>query len=113
WISFRDATYETNWGRLKAALAGKAVATSPAPTPVVTATPPPPPPAMTRYIHPKTGLEFVRIPEGEFIYGEGETQEKRYLPEYWMCKTPVTQQVYQRFIDANPRYEVPFSEAGW
>ena len=35
------------------------------------------------------------------------------LPEFWMSKTPVTQAVYQRFIAANPKHDVPFREEGW
>jgi formylglycine-generating enzyme required for sulfatase activity len=58
------------------------------------------------FIHEKTGLEFVRIPAGEFLFGEKSF--RTYLPEYWISKTPVTQAHYQRFILANPSYPVPY-----
>lgn len=50
------------------------------------------------YRDEKTGLIMVRIPGGEFLYGE----EKRlhYLPEYWISKTPVTNAHYVRFVGA-------------
>ncbi len=54
-----------------------------------------------------TGLEFVHVPAGEFIYGEGATETKINLPEFWISKTPVTNAVYQHFIDENPDYRVP------
>jgi len=48
------------------------------------------------YVEPKTGLEMIHIPGGEFLYGE----EKRlaYLPDYWIAKTPVTNAHYLRFV---------------
>ena len=58
-----------------------------------------------RFGHGKTGLEFVRIPASDFLYGE--KKETLYLPEYWISKTPVTQKIYKRFIDANPKHDVP------
>jgi formylglycine-generating enzyme required for sulfatase activity len=60
-----------------------------------------------RYTHPKTGIELIRIPAGDFLYG-GEN-EKRRLPEFWIGRTPVTHQQYQHFIDAKPKYGVPHS----
>ncbi|MCP4415033.1 MAG: SUMF1/EgtB/PvdO family nonheme iron enzyme, partial [Chloroflexi bacterium] len=63
------------------------------------------------FIHEKTGLEFVRIPAGKFKYGgDGDKEgEKRIidLPEYWISKTPVTNAIYKKFIDANPEYRLP------
>ena len=59
------------------------------------------------FIHEKTGLEFVRIPAGDFLYGDEELKTI-HLPEYWISKTPVTQQSYQKFINASPNYPVPF-----
>jgi serine/threonine protein kinase/formylglycine-generating enzyme required for sulfatase activity len=49
-------------------------------------------------IHPKTGIELIRIPEGGFLYGN--EKKKRKLPEYWMAKTPVTNAQYARFVEA-------------
>lgn len=49
-------------------------------------------------IHPITGKEMVRIPAGAFLYGENK--ETRYLDEYWIDKTPVTNAEYGRFVAA-------------
>lgn len=54
-----------------------------------------------------TELEFIHIPAGEFIYGEGAKATKINLPEFWISKTPVTNAVYQYFIDENPEHRVP------
>jgi len=58
-------------------------------------------------VHGRTGLEFVRIPAGTFIFGEEGSEEEKHLPDYWISKTPITNKVYQKFIDANPRHNVP------
>jgi formylglycine-generating enzyme required for sulfatase activity len=42
------------------------------------------------------GKEMVRIPAGEFLYGDDK--EKRELPEFWIDKTPVTNAEYARFV---------------
>ncbi len=63
------------------------------------------------FIHEKTGLEFVRIPAGEFLYGDDK--QPKQLAEYWISKTPVTQAVYQLFIIATPQQAVPFTDADW
>ncbi|KAA3664015.1 MAG: TIR domain-containing protein [Chloroflexi bacterium] len=93
-------------------------------------TPPPRPiaPEEDTFIHERTGLEFVRIPAGEFIYSVKPVQKKKlfggyktvsykegkiHLPEFWISKTPVPNAVYKRFIDANPAYRVPFREWSW
>ena len=68
-------------------------------------------PTSTSFIHEKTGLEFVYIPAGEFLFGENNF--RIYLPEYWMCKTPVTFAAYQRFIQDNPEYAVPYVDEDW
>ena len=62
-------------------------------------------PVHNSFIHEKTGLEFVWIPAGEFLYGDDK--KTITLPEYWISKTPVTQAVYQRFIAANSKQSVP------
>lgn len=54
-----------------------------------------------------TGLEFLRIPAGEFIFGEEGDETILNLPEFWISRTPVTNESYQRFIDDNPDYRVP------
>ena len=63
------------------------------------------------FTHEKTGLVFVRVPAGEFKYGD--KGEKRELPEYWISKTPVTHAVYKQFIAANPKYDVPYVNENW
>lgn len=56
------------------------------------------------YIHKKTGLEMLLIPAGEFLYGD--KKELRFLPNFWMAKTPVTNAHYEKFVrDAG--YKVP------
>jgi len=64
------------------------------------------------FVHEKTGLEFVRIPAADFLYGD-EKKETLNLPDYWMSKTPVTQKVYKRFIDANPDQDVPSGSSSY
>ncbi len=63
------------------------------------------------FIHEKTGLEFVRVPAGKFLYGEDK--EKKYLPQFWIGKTLVTNVAYKRFLDAVPIQPVPFQDADW
>ena len=65
--------------------------------------------ASRSYVDNKTGLEMIYIPPGPFLYGENK--EKRELPGYWMSKTPVTNAVYKRFLDANSKHRVP--NASW
>lgn len=47
-------------------------------------------------IHPISGKEMIRIPAGDFLYGE--KKENRYLPEFWIDKTPVTNADYAKFV---------------
>ena len=63
------------------------------------------------FVHEKTGMEFVRIPAGDFLYGDDK--KTLNLPEYWMSKTPVTQKIYKRFIDSNLAYDVPYRTEDW
>jgi len=42
------------------------------------------------------GKEMVRIPAGEFLYGD--KKESHELPEFWIDKTPVTNAEYARFV---------------
>jgi serine/threonine-protein kinase len=83
------------------------------PAPTIVAGPPTPQPTPlpvgNSFVHSKTGLTFVRIPAGEFLYGEKKEQVE--LPEFWISKTPVTQAEYQRYIAANPKEAVPFVNA--
>ncbi len=54
------------------------------------------PPQGDRWVNPKDGKEYVRIPAGEFLYGNNK--KERTLPEYWMARTPVTNAEYARFV---------------
>jgi serine/threonine-protein kinase len=49
-----------------------------------------------KMIWEKDGKEMIRVPAGEFLYGD--YKEKRTLPEFWIDKTPVTNAEYARFI---------------
>ncbi|MCB9006407.1 MAG: SUMF1/EgtB/PvdO family nonheme iron enzyme [Ardenticatenaceae bacterium] len=48
------------------------------------------------FIHEKTGLEMLLIPAGEFLYGE--EKELKFLPNFWIAKTPVTNAHYAKFV---------------
>lgn len=63
------------------------------------------------WVHPKSGLEMIRIPAGEFLYGD--EKRKQYLDEFWIAKTPVTNAEYKRFLDANSDYDVPYRNEDW
>jgi uncharacterized protein YjbI with pentapeptide repeats len=54
--------------------------------------------AADTYIDAKIGLEMIRIPAGNFLYGEDNRLE--YLPEFWIAKTPVTNAQYFEFVRA-------------
>lgn len=55
------------------------------------------------------GIEWVEIPSGGFLYGDGP--EKRFLADPFLIgKYPVTNRQYKLFLDANPDYSVP---SGW
>jgi formylglycine-generating enzyme required for sulfatase activity len=44
------------------------------------------------------GKEMVRVPAGEFLYGD--EKERVELPEYWIDKAPVTNDEYASFVAA-------------
>ncbi len=46
----------------------------------------------------KDGKTMVRVPAGDFLYGENK--DKKTLPEYWIDKTPVTNAEFARFVEA-------------
>ncbi len=46
----------------------------------------------------KDGKEMVRVPAGEFFYGDDK--QKVSLPEFWIDKTPVTNAEFARFVQA-------------
>jgi formylglycine-generating enzyme required for sulfatase activity len=45
-------------------------------------------------------IDWVEIPAGPFIYGEGEYQQTIDLSRYYISRYPVTNSQYQAFIDA-------------
>lgn len=71
----------------------------------------PPTPAGNIRLWDKDGKEMVRIPAGEFLYGDNK--EKKTLPEFWLDKTPVTNAEYKKFLDANPKHPVPNNKEDW
>lgn len=42
--------------------------------------------------------ELIKIPSGEFLYGEDK--KVAYLPEFWISKAPVTNTEFARFVEA-------------
>lgn len=46
-------------------------------------------------------IDWVEIPAGPFIYGEGESQQTLELPRYKISRYPVTNSQFQAFIDAD------------
>jgi formylglycine-generating enzyme required for sulfatase activity len=49
-----------------------------------------------RIIWEKDDKEMVRVPAGKFLYGDGK--EEKFLPGFWIDKTPVTNAEYARFV---------------
>ncbi len=47
-------------------------------------------------------IDWVEIPEGEFIYQDGE---RVHLPTFWMARYPVTYVQFQAFIDADDGFQ--------
>lgn len=45
-------------------------------------------------------IDWVEIPEGDFIFGEGEEQKTLFLPTFRISRYPITYQQFQAFIDA-------------
>lgn len=65
-------------------------------------------PKMTFPLGPSNpgGIEWVKIPAGEFLYGDDK--KRKYIRKpYFIGKYPVTNAQYKLFIDANPAQRVP------
>lgn len=124
YVPFRRS-YEAGLGELLGWLDGEDPRPTLPPQTERTTTPAPPPPRSSarfpgyrvlspdRIVHEKTEIEFVRVPAGPFLYGEGADQKKLELPEYWIGRYPVTNAQYKRFLDANPTHPVPFRDGDW
>ena len=54
-----------------------------------------------RMVWKQDGKEMVRVPAGEFLYGD--KKEKVNLPEFWIDKTPVTNAEYVHFVTETKR----------
>jgi formylglycine-generating enzyme required for sulfatase activity len=52
-----------------------------------------------RRVWGKDGKEMLRVPAGEFLYGEN--RQALSLPEFWIDKTPVTNAEFARFVQAS------------
>ena len=44
-------------------------------------------------------LEFISIPEGDFVFGGGASAERRWLPTYWITRFSVTNFQYCAFLN--------------
>lgn len=62
-----------------------------------------------RRIHEKTGIELIRIPAGLFLYGKDE--KKVEMPEYWISRSPVTNEQFARFVE-DTRYATTAERQG-
>jgi formylglycine-generating enzyme required for sulfatase activity len=54
-------------------------------------------------LHEKTGIELIRIPAGEFLFGDALL--KIDVPSFWIGRSPVTYQQYSRFLIDQPDYD--------
>jgi len=61
-------------------------------------------PAGDLWRNPKDGKEMVRVPAGQFLYGDDKTEVE--LLEFWIDKAPVTNAEYARFV-AETGHEAP------
>jgi formylglycine-generating enzyme required for sulfatase activity/DNA-binding winged helix-turn-helix (wHTH) protein len=62
---------------------------------------------------PRPG-EFVKIPAGTFLMGEGRERHQVFLPEFKIGKYPVTNAQYSEFIDAGGYDDRSYwTQAGW
>ncbi len=64
------------------------------------------------YVDDRSGIEMVRVPAGEFTYGESPA-DNLSLPTFHIGRAPVTNAQYKRFLDARPEQPVPYVDEGW
>ncbi len=58
--------------------------------------------------------EWVEIPGGEFVMGEGREQHKVNLPAFYISRYPITNAQYKLFVEAGGYRERKYwTEAGW
>jgi len=77
------------------------------------------PPEVPGKTHAKSGIEFVEVPEGCFVFGDmsvGDVDRKRFVKSYWIGKYEVTQEEWLRFeqatgyrgrVDYGPAFDGP------
>lgn len=56
--------------------------------------------------------EMVRIPKGNFLYGDDKV-EKSIDHDYFIDVFPVTNKLYEKFLDENKEWQVPHKESNW
>jgi formylglycine-generating enzyme required for sulfatase activity/class 3 adenylate cyclase len=62
---------------------------------------------------PRLG-EMMLVPAGNFLMGDGADKHSLFLPDFQICRYPLTNIEYQRFIDAGGyRDKSWWTEAGW
>ena len=101
---------------------------APSPMPAAPVIPPPTIAAGAKKVNPKDGLTYVWIPPGTFMMGcspgdtECDDEEKpahrvTITKGFWLGRTPVTQQAYQRVTGRNPSYfkgaNLPVETVNW
>jgi formylglycine-generating enzyme required for sulfatase activity len=106
-------------GEASAVTAPKSVIQPPAPVEIV---------ALKTRVNPKDGLAYVWIPPGRFTMGcspgdeecsdrEKPAHEVTITEGFWMGKTPVTQEAYERVMGKNPSYfkgpRLPVEQVTW
>ncbi len=97
-----------NAAEFKAALLGTITQpSSPSPTPPPVANRPAQAPIISQVT---STIDWVTIPAGYFWYGPKATLRQLSLPEFRIARFPVTNQQYELFLNANPRYPEP---QGW
>ena len=93
---------------------------------------PPPPPVVTaagtKKVNPKDGLTYVWVPPGTFMMGcspadnecldnEKPAHGVTIIKGFWLGRTPVTQQAYQRVTGQNPSHfngaSLPIETVNW